>query len=87
MAGSQSRVLIIAQCKAFALYQEEHSQWCSFEGLPEATKSLPELVVIVPTSLWGNYNWIKIFDVKIKISGTPTAPPQCPKSKWKAVFT
>ena len=36
---AQSRVKIIAQCEAFDLYQEEHSQVCSSEELPEATKS------------------------------------------------
>ena len=37
--SAQSRVKIIAQCKAFALYQEEHSQGCSSEEMPEATES------------------------------------------------
>ena len=37
--SAQSRVKIRAQCKAFSLYQEEHSQGCSYEELPEATES------------------------------------------------
>ena len=32
---TKSRVKIIAQCKAFALYQEEHSQMCSSKELLE----------------------------------------------------
>ena len=37
--SAQSWVKIIARCKAYALYQEEHSQGCSSEELPEATAS------------------------------------------------
>ena len=37
--SAQSMVKITAQCKAFALYQKEHSQSCSSEELPEATES------------------------------------------------
>ena len=37
--SDQSRVKIMEQCKAFALYQEEHSHGCSSKELPEATES------------------------------------------------